>query len=240
MFLIEADGKRIWHTGDYREHGYMGKGLFPTLKRYATHIDTLITEGTMLKREDKCIHERDVSGKMAYVMRAFKYVFVLASATDIERLAAITEAANGAGKTVYVWSKFLKQTMAFFTDQEGELSHGLFSFHPKFYNQRLLKSVKRNGMVMIAGSSQKECINGLINELPQEETLLIYSSWDGYYKDPVQIKVNPMYKEFREMFHNVVDIHTSGHADRKTIEKVIRTINPKRIICIHKEADAEL
>lgn len=33
MFLIEADGKRIWHTGDYREHGYMGKGLFPTLKR---------------------------------------------------------------------------------------------------------------------------------------------------------------------------------------------------------------
>ena len=87
-------------------------------------------------------------------------------------------------------------------------------------------------MVMIAGSSQKECINGLINELPQEETLLIYSSWDGYYKDPVQIKVNPMYKEFR--------IHTSGHADRKTIEKVIRTINPKRIICIHKEADAEL
>lgn len=240
MFLIEAGGKRIWHTGDYREHGYMGKGLFPTLKRYATHIDTLITEGTMLKREDKCIHERDVSGKMAYVMRAFKYVFVLASATDIERLAAITEAANGAGKTVYVWSKFLKQTMAFFTDQEGELSHGLFSFHPKFYNQRLLKSVKRNGMVMIAGSSQKECINGLINELPQEETLLIYSSWDGYYKDPVQIKVNPMYKEFREMFHNVVDIHTSGHADRKTIEKVIRTINPKRIICIHKEADAEL
>ncbi len=31
MFLIEADGKRIWHTGDYREHGYMGKRLFPTL-----------------------------------------------------------------------------------------------------------------------------------------------------------------------------------------------------------------
>ncbi len=44
MFLIEADGKRMWHTGDYREHGYMGKGLFPTLKKYATDIDVLITE----------------------------------------------------------------------------------------------------------------------------------------------------------------------------------------------------
>ena len=51
---------------------------------------------------------------------------------------------------------------------------------------------------------------------------------------------NPKYKEFREMFHNVVDIHTSGHADRQTIEKVIKTVQPKEVICIHKEADAKL
>lgn len=95
-------------------------------------------------------------------------------------------------------------------------------------------------MVMITGSSQKNHIKEIIKELPQEETLLIYSLWNGYYKNLEQIKENPVYKEFREMFYNVVDIHTSGHADRKTIEKVIRTINPKKIICIHKEADAEL
>lgn len=240
MFLIEADDKRIWHTGDYREHGYMGKGLIPTLKKYATNIDTLITEGTMLNRDDKCIHEREVSAKMTNMMCTFKYVFVLASATDIERLAAIKEAANKSDKAIYVCSKFMKQTMAFFTEQEKELSRGLFSFHPKFYSQRLLRSIKRNGMVMITGSSQKNHIKEIIKELPQEETLLIYSLWDGYYKNLEQIKENPVYKEFREMFYNVVDIHTSGHADRKTIEKVIRTINPKKIICIHKEADAEL
>ena len=74
----------------------------------------------------------------------------------------------------------------------------------------------------------------------EEETLLIYSSWDGYYKDPEQVKVNPTYKQFRDMFHNVVDIHTSGHADRQTIKKVIKTVNPKEVICIHKEADAKI
>ena len=42
------------------------------------------------------------------------------------------------------------------------------------------------------------------------------------------------------MFHNVVDLHTSGHADRGTIENVIKMVNPKEVICIHKEADAEL
>jgi ribonuclease J len=45
---------------------------------------------------------------------------------------------------------------------------------------------------------------------------------------------------FRDAFSNVVDIHTSGHADRKTIEKVIDIIHPKEVICIHKEANAKL
>ena len=85
-----------------------------------------------------------------------------------------------------------------------------------------------------------ERVMGLLDRLPQSEALLIYSSWDGYYKEPEQVKVNPKYKEFREMFHNVVDIHTSGHADRPTIESVIKAVNPKEVICIHKDADAEL
>lgn len=240
MFLIEASGMRFWHTGDYRQHGYMGKGLFPTLKKYATEIDVLITEGTMLKREDKCIHEHEVSSKMASVMQAFKYVFVLASATDIERLASIKEATKEAMKPLCIWSLFMKRTMEFFTARESKLSHGLFSFDPLFYNDRLLRKLYRRGFAMIVGVSKKDSIMELIRQLPPEETLLIYSSWDGYYKDPEQVKVNPKYKELREMFHNVVDIHTSGHADKATIKKVIDIINPNEVICIHKEADAQL
>lgn len=240
MFLIEADGKRIWHTGDYREHGYMGKGLFPTLKKYATDIDVLIIEGTMLKRDDKCIHEREVSQKMACVMQAFKYVFVLASATDIERLATIKEAAKRAGKPLYIWSLFMKRTMGLFTERESKLSYGLFAFTPLFYRERLYRKLKRKGFAMIVGTSQIDRVRELLDNLPQGETLLIYSSWDGYYKDPEQVKVNPKYKEYREMFHNVVDIHTSGHADRSTIKRVVETIHAKEVICIHKEADAEL
>ena len=93
---------------------------------------------------------------------------------------------------------------------------------------------------MIVGTSQIDRVRELLDKLTQEETLLIYSSWDGYYKDPEQVKVNPRYKEFRMMFHNIVDIHTFGHADRITIKRVIETINAKEVICIHKEADAEL
>ncbi len=33
MFLIEADGKRVLYTGDYRNHGYKGKLFKPMLKK---------------------------------------------------------------------------------------------------------------------------------------------------------------------------------------------------------------
>lgn len=240
MFLVEADGKRIWHTGDYRQHGYMGKGLLPMLRRYATDIDVLITEGTMLKRKDKCIHECEVSRKMESVMQAFKYVFVLASGTDIERLVSIKVAAENANKPLCILSLFMKRTMEFFTERQSSLSRGLFSFAPLYYTDKLYDKLKRKGFTIVVGTSQADKVKKLLDRLSQEETLLIYSSWDGYYKNAEQVKANPKYKEFREMFHNVVDIHTSGHADKATIRKVIETVRPKEVICIHKEAGATL
>lgn len=242
MFLIEADGKRIWHTGDYREHGYLGKGLIPTLKRYATDIDVLITEGTMLKRDDESIHEHEVSRRMASVMDAFKYVVVLASSTDIERLAAIKEAAKRANKPLYINGGYMNRTMKIFTEREAKVSNGLFEFHPKFvkFDDPKLPTMQKNGFVLISGVSQLAQVEELCAGLNSNDVLFIYSSWDGYYKDPVQIAINPRYKAFREAFTNVIDIHTSGHASKETIHKVIDTVHPKEVICIHKEADAAL
>lgn len=240
MFLIEAEGQRFWHTGDYRGHGYMSKGQFLMLRKYATNIDVLITEGTMLKRKDKCIHESEVSRKMECVMQAFKYVFVLTSATDIERLASIKVAAENANKPLCILSLFMKRTMEFFTERQSSLSRGLFSFAPLYYTDKLYDKLKRKGFTIVVGTSQADKVKKLLDRLSQEETLLIYSSWDGYYKNAEQVKANPKYKEFREMFYNVVDIHTSGHADKATIRKVIETVCPKEVICIHKEAGATL
>ena len=189
----------------------------------------------MLSRNDECIHECRVSEKMANVMKAFKYVFVLASATDIERLASINNAALEAKKTLYVCSKFMASTMKFFTERESELSHGLFNFSPRMLRHNGLERIKRKGFVLIAGTSQTSRIEEILRVFPIEETILIYSSWEGYYTIPEQIAVNPDYKKFRELFRNVVDIHTSGHADKTTIKEIINIIKPQNTIFIHKE-----
>lgn len=241
MFLIEADGKRIWHTGDFRKHGYFGKGLFPTLQKYATNIDVLITEGTMLNRDFECEHESKVSYDMSKAMNEYKYVFVLASATDIERLAAINTAAKQAQMDLYVCSNFFKESMELYTKRESAMSKGLFDFHPKIFRGKYVLDMQYQGFVMVVGSSQLEAVKNISKHFPADETLLIYSTWDGYYKIEEQLIANPKYKNFREAFANVVDIHTSGHADRNTLKKVIEIVNPTtEIIGIHKEAEASL
>ena len=242
MLLIEADGKRIWYTGDFREHGYLGKGLMPTIKRYATDIDVLITEGTMLDRHDECIHEREVSRKMAKVMEAFKYVVVLASSTDIERLASIKQATRLAKKDYYISNRFMRKTMSIFTRREASVSNGLFDFHPKFMRSSDgCATMRKRGFVFIATAPQLGAVQYICDGLDPTEVLLIYSAWDGYYKDPEQVKANPRYKFFHDAFDNVVDIHTSGHADRETLARVITIINPKEsIIGIHKDPGTTL
>ena len=105
---------------------------------------------------------------MASVMHAFKYVFVLASATDIERLAAIKGAAISAQKPLCIWSLFMKRTMELFTERESKRSRGLFSFNPLFYSERLYGKLKRKGFTLIVGPSQIDRVKGLISKLPQE------------------------------------------------------------------------
>ena len=72
MFLIESNGKRILHTGDFRGHGYLSKGLPPTIEKLILKqgkIDFLITEGTMLSRlSEKVRHENELKMEVVELM----------------------------------------------------------------------------------------------------------------------------------------------------------------------------
>lgn len=52
LFLIEADGKRILYTGDFRPHGTRGKTMDKILDRWIKKADAIITEGTTVSRTD--------------------------------------------------------------------------------------------------------------------------------------------------------------------------------------------
>lgn len=247
MFHIEAGGKRILHTGDFRDHGYLGKGLMPTLKYYIRQVDVIITEGTMLGRTQNAEHEKTIEAKMRAQMGIYKNVFVLTSSTDIEKLAAINAVAKSIDRPLFSCSSMMNRTLQYFTEYNKPYKNKLFDFKHYPYsvyspNEKMLRLMHWKGFVMLVGVGQKDNIIKIMQEgFSKEETLLIYSCWDGYYRIPEQVEVNPNYKEIRKLFSNVVDIHTSGHANKETIEQVIRILNPKdAIIGIHKNVDTSL
>lgn len=105
MFLIEANGKSVLHTGDFREHGYLGKGLIPTIETYIAKrgIDVLISEGTMLSRlQEKVKHENDLKVEATKLLKKYKYSFILCSSTDIDRLASFHDASKLCGRSFLV------------------------------------------------------------------------------------------------------------------------------------------
>ena len=133
---------------------------------------------------------------------------------------------------------YMSWAMTYATHQFGK-HYRIMNFDVKYVD--LMGKLPSTGFVIPVNVSLMERVQSALQRLDPSETILIYSSWDGYYKDPEQVAVNPSYKQFREMFDNVVDLHTSGHADRETLARVITVINPKEsIIGIHKEPDTSL
>lgn len=113
MLLIEAAGKRILHTGDYRNHGYLGKGLTKVIKAYIGQVDVLITEGTMLSRGNERVqHESQLKQDFIALMKQYKNCFVVCSSTDLERLA-----------TIHAAHKETKPTAPFICDEYQKVSH---------------------------------------------------------------------------------------------------------------------
>ena len=94
MFLIEAEGKKILFTGDFREHGIVGENdrCWQVVKKYIPkNIDLLITEGTMISRLDEVKKneirtEEELGKESANIFSEHRYNYVLVSSTNLDSI----------------------------------------------------------------------------------------------------------------------------------------------------------
>lgn len=253
MFLIEAEGKRILHTGDFRGHGYLSKGLIPTIQKYIGQVDLLIIEGTMLARNRETIlTETVLSQKAAELMKEHKYVFVHCSSTDMERLASFKNATRSMfPKRPLLADDYQKDILDIFSATAGEKKSSMgrnsscFKFGTIYtygdWNIKLKKWMAENGFTMFVRASKKfhTLLNQLLPILPMEEKpLLIYSMWEGYInRDDTR---NEEYVKLQERFADVIQLHTSGHATIDALRNVCELTNPQvAILPIHRDKRTE-
>ena len=94
MFYIQAAGKKILFSGDFRDHGIVGEKdrLWRTLEKFVPRdIDLLITEGTMLSRRSEAAvnpvqTEEQLGQRAEELFRQHKYNFVLVSSTNLDSI----------------------------------------------------------------------------------------------------------------------------------------------------------
>ena len=226
MFIVEADGKRVLHTGDFRLHGFRGAMTLPMLRKYATDIDCIICESTNLSREDApIITERELQRQIYEIMLENKYVFVLCSSTNIDRIGAFYHA-NPRGR-LFVCDEYQKSQLEIVRDNHKQYS-GFYDFSNVFsYAPNLDDLMEKRGFCMII--RQGEQFAGLLEKY-EGKSKIIYSMWSGYLKGETR---NERLAEFLSGYELIFK-HTSGHASVQDIVKLYQTVNPKKgLIPIH-------
>jgi ribonuclease J len=253
MFIVEAEGNRILHTGDFRAHGFRGKGLIPALKKYATDIDYIISEGSNILRPDAAIKtERELQKKFEEKFRNNKYNFIFASSTNIDRIFALYHAAKRTGRC-FICDDYQASILKIVS--KNHIEHSTFydidyeqKVNPKgrffvlkrrgkesFSFQGKLKTYLDNhGFCMVIRANP--AFKPLLDEYAKNTgTKIYYSMWKGYIDSGSPAFNDNIFNFFKP--YEFECMHTSGHADRDTLKNVFDTVNPKRgIIPIHTDA----
>lgn len=252
-FLVEANGKSIFYSGDFRSHGRKWKVFKWFTHNAPQNVDYLLLEGTSIGRDNKRFKtEKAIENEFVDVFKQpDKINLIYTSGQNIDRIVSIFRACKRTNKTlvvdVYVAS-ILKALKGF-----AEIPYP----SKKFSNLRVLiqsfaddKIKKNGGDIDIHQFGHYKIKTDEINQQPDKYVMIvrptlkaylekitnmnggnfIYSLWDGYLtKDKT--------KEFVDYLTNrnftMYKIHTSGHADTVALKEMVEAIKPKNIVPIH-------
>ncbi len=228
MFIVEADGKRVLHTGDFRMHGFRGSKTLPMLKKYAENIDCIICETTNLSREGvKLITERDLQNEARQILKENKYVFVLCSSTNIDRIGAFYHA--NPKEKLFICDKYQKKQLETVSKDHKQKSSFYDFSHVLSYGTNIDELMEKRGFCMII--RQGKMCERLLKKY-KGRSKVIYSMWSGYLKG--ESKNDELVNFLKD--YELIFLHSSGHASVSDLVKLYDTINPKiGLIPIHGE-----
>lgn len=245
MFLIEADGKKILYTGDFRDNGIVcsKKTFEKLLEKCVRKIDVLVTEGTMFSRsEETVMNEYELCKNAREIFSKHKYNFVLVSSTNLDSIMSFYHAAPKDKPFVcdkYQLSQMLTARNNFGTKKGGRYRrYNIISRITALENADFSDNInkfKEKGFVMLVRATDK--FKPFLEIFDKSEACLVYSMWDGYRKGGKNENKNII--DFMKGW-NEIPLHSSGHASIDCIKNLIEKTSPAVIIPMHSECPEEM
>jgi ribonuclease J len=254
-FLIESHNVKILYSGDFRNHGRKSGRMQEITKDLQNKIDYLILEGTTINRGDYIPPaETDLEAQFLELLRISQSInLVYTSSQNIDRIVSVYKACLRTNKTLVLdvyTANFLeslskysqiphlsgryKNLSILFNHSDinklsaAQLNQYVHKFVPYKITREEISEIP-NEYVMLVRPAHKR----LIEKANLSNGNLIYSMWSGYknQKHTAQFLDFLLGRNF-----TIHDIHTSGHADIRTLKYFVDRINPTNIIPIHTEA----
>ncbi len=233
------------YTGDFRSNGR--KNFNALLKRLPQKVNTLICEGTNSTNNLPMLSEQDLENKLVALCDNDKPIFVLQSATNIDRIVSVYRASIRSGRLFImrltqadICSELsnIPQPNGFkkcFTYPEFPMTDEQHKKYKQKYDKRLIgrkQIATLNKYVLEITSKDLRYLQKLSETCNLTGSTLVYSTWKGYQqKEDMQAFIEGV----KKLGIEVVDLHASGHADNNTIDTLRQHVKADKFIQVHKQ-----
>ena len=250
--LVEADGKRVFYSGDFRGHGRKKKLFQAMLARPPGDIDVLLMEGTTIGRtgtDEGFATEEDLEREFAQAFKETKGLhFVWTSSQNIDRLVTIFRAAKRTGRVLLI---DLYTAVVLEATGRDSIPQSSWDEVRLYTPQRQRVTIVEKGLFPDLGRHKAnrvfpEDLPGLASravmlfrpmmmsdkgvQAALDGAALTYSMWEGYLKQEGSVRV---LKWLEEHGISKQTIHTSGHASVADLRRFAAELAPRILIPIH-------
>jgi len=253
--LIEADGKRLFYSGDFRAHGRKAKLYEDFVVNPPKDIDVLFMEGSSLSRIDDEASfptEHDLEEEIVEHIKSTQgLVMFHTSAQNIDRVVTLYRACKRTGRKLII-DLYAAAILAATENKNIPQSNwpGVHLFVPRLQRiqiknnawfplleqhsaQRIypeqLKTIAANAVILFRPLMQSDLdAAGCL-----EHASYIYSQWDGYLEQGGYKNTETWLEGLGITMRH---IHTSGHAGPKDLKRFATVLAPRALVPIHSFA----
>jgi len=253
-FLVEAEGKKVFYSGDFRGHGRK-KALFEKLVSHPVpDVDVLMLEGTMMGRQQEDTWTEDELERAiadeARIHEGMK--LFICSGQNIDRLVTFYKAALRSDATLVldlyaanVLYELDRKSLPLPTNghknikvlfsnhfirrlSEQNLRHWYERWRSFEVDSKGLQRLGRKAFVMYRDSSLNEFEKAGV----PKDSVLFYSMWSQYALEPSFDRTRAFMDRHGIHFKA---FHTSGHAVLEDLKRFAKAMNSETIVPIHTE-----
>ena len=250
--VVEAEGKRIYYSGDFRAHGRKGALFERMLREPPRDIDVLLMEGSTLGRDGTEVGFPTESELEAALVTAGAettgMLMVFASAQNIDRIVTVFRACKRMGRVLII-DLYAAAVLA--ATGNERIPQSDWPEVRLFTPERQRRWIARNELFDVLARHKANRIfpEHLATLAPRAALLFrdsmtedveragcitgarfIYSMWPGYLQEP---RMQRLLAWLERHSIPLQHIHTSGHASAADLRRFAKALAPGRLVPIH-------